>query len=249
MNLNHTEFVLHRDSDHILSLDYAGTSIGRVELYANPFHGQNQYLRLLLSRYENVWAEPLFSLIQDTVGRPLQVMVSSEDAEQVRFLLAGGFACRRKCYEMEVTARDCVAIHGARPLAAARQGEREYTICCRLLYEYYRTTHAAVNPLTAEFDVFSEGLPAEVLYETVDGTIQHVAFVEAHEIAYLGSTATDRILPFVESVAARLFAVYDSIGFECDDCDAAAMALKSLFCVENAESYDTYVREWGAGGL
>ncbi len=231
------------ESDNVYTIGYGEESIGKVRLYGNSFHSQNQYIRLDLFRYESSLALPLFSLLYQTIKKPLQVMVSSDNSEQVDFLLAGGFACKRKCYEVEVTSKDYSPSNTAFPPGIAKRGEPEYAVCCRLLYDYYKGTHEAINPLTADLAAFCEDLPVGVFYAKSGNQIQHFAFVEENEIAYIGSMDADHIQPFAESVASRLFAEYESICFECDDCDIAAMALKSLFHIEPQKSYDTYIRE------
>lgn len=104
MDFVNGEIALHKESEYGFSLACAGELVGKVELYRNSSHSRNQYLRLHLSRYENAWAALLFSQLQQAVKNPMQVMTSSDDIEQRDLLLAGGFSCKRKCYEMEVTA-------------------------------------------------------------------------------------------------------------------------------------------------
>lgn len=237
-----SRLVIYCDSDRVLSAAYDGEPVGKIELCRNRFHKQNQYLRLHLADYENAWVFPLFSQIQQAVGKPLQVMVSSEDSRQAELLRAGGFSCVRKCYELEVTSKDYIASNVMLPLESAKQGQPEYTSCCQLLYDYYRDTHAAINPLTADFSEFCEELPVEVFYEKNGEEIRHFAFVEGSEIAYIGSVDVGVMRPFAESIVCMLFAKFESISFECDDCDTAAMTLKDLFCFDPNESYDTYIR-------
>ena len=91
-------FVVYRDQ----------CSIGTVALHDNPYHMRNCYLKLDLSSYPEVISRELFWQIAQEVNRPLQVMISSEELEQIAFLNAGGFSCRRKCYGMEATLSDLV---------------------------------------------------------------------------------------------------------------------------------------------
>ncbi len=231
----------YREAENSLAVFCNEKSIGKIELYSNPFHKQNQYLHLHLSEYETAWAVPLFSDIQKTVKKPLQVMVSSTDAEQVKFLLAGGFVCKRKCYEMDVTAKELVLKSESTLINAAEKGVKEYDMCCKLLFDYYKQTHAGVNPLTADYIEFCERLPENVLYQSCLGQITHFAFVEENEIAYIGSTDVSSIQCFTESLVQMLFSDYERICFECDNGDAAAMRLKGLFNTETPESFDTYI--------
>ncbi len=242
ISCNYTEFTLRMDSENMLSVLYAGKPIGSIELYSNDFHNQNQYLRLRLSEYNNLWAAPLFSLLQETVQKPLQVMLSSEDTALAAFLIAGGFERKRSCFEMDVTLENFAAPNSMMPLKTANHGLPEYDLCCRLLFDYYKETHAAINPLTADFEAFCRELPAKAFYQEAGGQIKHFAFVEKNEIAYIGSADIININLFAKTVAAKLFIDYETIYFECDDCDAAAIVLKGLFSTEVRESYDTYVR-------
>ncbi len=231
----------YREAEKSLAVFCNEKSIGKIEMYSNSFHKQNQYLHLHLSEYGTAWAVPLFSDIQKTVMKPLQVMVSSTDAEQVNFLLAGGFVCKRKCYEMDVTAKELILRSEVTPINAAKKGVPEYDMCCRLLFDYYKQTHAEVNPLTADYIEFCECLPEKVLYQSCLGNTMHFAFVEENEIAYIGSTDVDSIQSFAESLVEILFSDYETICFECDNGDAAAMLLKGLFNTEISESFDTYI--------
>lgn len=238
---NKSSLHIRLNAENQFSVVYNEKPIGGVELYSNRFHSQSQYLRLHLSRYENRWAQPLFSQIQKTVKKPLQVMVSSTDTEVVRFLTAGGFVCKRRCYELEVTSEAGSFSDTMPDIKTAEQGQLEYRMCCELLYAYYKKTHCAVNPLTADLAAFCENLPEDVFFEIVKGQILHCAFVEDNEIAYVATSDVANIRSFAQAVAEKLFAEHETICFECDSCDAAAMALKGLFRVEMQESYDTYV--------
>ncbi len=236
------DLVICHDTERTLSVSFLGEPVGAIELYSNRFHENNQYLRLHLSRYEPAWAAPLFSYLRHAAQKPLQDMHSSQGTQQAAFLMAGGFACKRKCFELEVTAKDYSSAASATPLTAAQRGQPEYAACCQRLYSHYQATHAAISPLTADVTAFCEHLPPKVFFSSTDAQIQHFAFVEANEIAYVGSIRPDGIRAFAEAVVSKLLAEYESICFECDDCDAASMALKSLFSIDVQESYDTYVR-------
>ncbi len=236
------EVELHRDTGDRFSVRIAGKAVGALEVYTNEFHGQNQYVRLRLTKYDVRWAAPLFARLQAVVGRPLQVMLSSGETEQAAFLMAGGFERKRRCYELEVAAAQLVDAESAVPMKTAQRAQPEYDRCCRLLFERYQQNHAAVNPLTADFASFCAVLPAKAFYQETAGQIIHAAFVEGNEIAYLASADETGIRPFAAAVVATLFAECETICLECDDCDGAAMVLKGLFRVEEQETFDTYVR-------
>ncbi len=248
MNLwENSEVELRRDSENRFSVRIAGKAVGTLEVYTNEFHGQNQYVRLRLTEYDARLAAPLFARLQAAVGRPLQVMLPSGETEQAAFLMAGGFERKRRCYELEVTAAELVGAESAVPLKTAQRAQPEYDRCCRLLFERYQQNHAAVNPLTADFAPFCAALPAKALYQETAGQIVHAAFVEGNEIAYLTGADETGVRPFAAAIVAALFAEHETICFECDDCDGAAMALKGLFRVGEQETFDTYVR--GVDGL
>ena len=220
--------------------------LGTVETYQNPFHRGNCYLRVHLPLWdleEDALSRELFVHIQKEVGKPLQVMVDSTSTQLVRFLLAGGFQCRRKCYERDFTVHDLrKPLQMTVPFQEASAGFPAFLECARLLYEQYREKHAGVNPLTATLEEFIEELPGSVLYQQEDGTITQFAFVEGNEIAYVGSVKSERYLPFLQTVTANLLEMYGRVEFEADDADPEAMALKALFADKDESSFDTYIR-------
>ena len=229
-------FVVYRDQ----------CSIGTVALHDNPYHMRNCYLKLDLSSYPEVISRELFWQIAQEVNRPLQVMISSEELEQITFLNAGGFSCRRKCYGMEATLSDlATGFPGGSSclLLSCMRGSVEYTMCCKLMYDTYIQNHALINPWTAGFDIFCEKLPDHVLYTEQNGEISELAFVEGNEIAYVYGNRSDRFHSFTTSLVFQLFEQYETICFESDNCDWASMALRALFANQSEESYDTYVLE------
>ncbi len=220
----------------------SGESIGFVSTRRNPFHARTCYLNLELTWYEPPCAEELFKLLRAELHRPLQVMLYSWEREKCSFLVAGGFQRKRRCYEMEVGRKDLtVPIEGDLPKAETVRGETPYSDCCELLYESYAGTHEAVNPLTADRETFCRALPDKVLYAVEDGGIAHFAFADENEIAYVGTVRQSGFRSFACALLAEMFCRYDTVSFECDDCDPAAMELKSFFRTSNEDSYDTYI--------
>ncbi|MBR6007388.1 MAG: hypothetical protein IK064_07135 [Clostridia bacterium] len=221
-----------------------GEPVGTATLYDNPLHARHSYLRLALSEYDGTVAAELFDLLAKAAGKPLQAMLPSDDTELAAFLTAGGFILKRRCFETEAGREDLLPEALALPLPAisvCRTGETEYRECCMLLYDYYRAAHEAVSPLTADYRSFCEKLPETALFCAADGRIVHAAFIEANELAYIASAEPLNVRPFACAAAEYLFREHRRIFFECDDCDAAAMALRSLFR-HDEESFDTYVR-------
>lgn len=218
--------------------------MGEIEIYRNPFHTQNSYLKLYLMDYPASIAASLFERISIETSCPLQVMLESTEKQLVGFLRAGGFKFARRCYEMEVTKDELKGDTSVDfPVRYSSKGSAEYSLCCQLLYKRYADSHKAVNPLTASLEHFCEALPELVAYQMRNGSIVHFAFIEDNEIAYVGSIELDSFTSFAVSVLEKLFLEYKTIFFECDDCDEVAMMLRGLFAVNNnaEKSFDTYI--------
>lgn len=219
---------------------WEGIPAVQIEISRNPFHAGNCYLQLQLLGADFP-PRALFPLLRSQVGSPLQIMVSPVDP-LVPLLVAGGFQLRRLCYEMEVSHTDLkVPVEECLPLTAVKAGMDGYIDCCKVLYGCYHKTHAAISPLTASESVFSACLPENAIYQIEDGRILHVAFVEENEIAYLGTENLKAFPAFARTLLARQFRQFETLCFECDDCDPAAMALKSLFNAAEKDSTGTYI--------
>ena len=213
----------------------------------NDFHKRNCYLKLELKEYDINIATELFDLLQYQVKRSLQVMISSVDVPKVIFLEKGGFHCIRKCYEVEVTVNELrdtekIAEDKVEKYLRCKKGVSEYELCANFIYEYYMQTHEKINPLTVNYETFLTQLPDEVFFMLDNGKIEHVAFIQENEIAYVGTSNIAGFKDFVSYVVRKMFKEQEELFFECDDCDAAAMILMDLFEGEVNESYDTYIR-------
>ena len=236
--------IVHQ-GDHRYNVYRAGQDIGCITVSSNPYHNQHCYLDLGLEPFDPAIAKELFSLLLKELGRPLQVMVYSwEDRHD--FLAAGGFARRRRCYELEVSPSDLIApLHASAELHTAVKDSPMYATCCELLYAHYCETHAPVSPLTVDADTFCTNLPETVMCCIADGKPIHYAFVErdedGYEIAYVGTTEPSAFLDFAQALVHALFQHCETLSMECDDCDPAAMGIKSLFRTSSDESYDTYI--------
>lgn len=231
---------LSRNNDQVnISVD--GAPAGSVLLYNNPYHRQNQYIRLSLDRPDTAFSAELFEKLHQIAKRPLQAMVDSDDAETVTFLTAGGFVCKRKCYEVEAAKEDWLGARSNTIPLHTRKGTPEYDQCCQIIFRHYTDTHRGVNPWTAGFPAFLEALPDDVLYETADGSIVNLAFVDGSEIAYLYSSEPTLFPSFAAALTEYIFSVHETLCFESDDCDRAAMELRAMFAGQSESSYDTYV--------
>ena len=214
---------------------------GSVQLYDDPIHRKNCYVELYLDKLNTSISAELFCELGKIVGRPLQIMVSSRNTTMIEFLLAGGFQCKRKCYEVEATLVDYVGGQSEIPLAHCFTGEADYETACKLMYNHYIDTHKAINPWTADYKTFCENMPAEVIYAKHNDKPIAIAFIEGNEIAYVCGTDKQIFADFAQCLTAFMLAKHGTICFECDDCDWAAMMLKSMFNDLDETSYDTYV--------
>jgi len=215
--------------------------IGSLRLYDNPHHMRNCYVKLELDELNTEISAELFQELRKIAGRPLQFMVDSDDAELIAFLLAGGFVCRRKCNEVEADIKDYIGGQADAPLEHFRIGEPNYEKACRMLFAHYAETHKAVNPWTEDYETFCDALPEDVIYSKQGAEIVSVAFVEENEIAYVCGVDKNSFAEFARSLVCAMLENHKTIFFESDDCDWAAMLLRSLFKNQEDTSYDTYV--------
>lgn len=215
--------------------------IGSIDLWENPYHNQHTYLQFNLTSYDERLAIPLFQAIQQHVKRPLQVMLSSADHRPIAFLKAGGFQCKRKCYEMAVSMQDYLGIHEQARFQIVEQPHATYHHCCQRILDYYQETHRAISPFTGSEEDFFERLPSTVYCHSLPDDIQSLAFINNHEIAYLWSKKQEHLPFFLQQIIPHLFKQYDTITFEADDVDPCAMMLKSLFTSRTDEHWDTYI--------
>lgn len=196
-----------------------------------------------LSVYIPEFSQALFSLLQEHIGSTMQMMLSSEETDMIKFLEQGGFRCVRRCFEGEYSWNDLRDfVQQSLPLNVANFESDEYQACAILLFSQYRAKHESINPLTDSFQVFQAALPHTVLWYGKENVIQHFAFVEENEIAYVGSIEKTQYPAFINSVVSHLFSHYKTISFEADDNDWEAMTLRSLFRNTTSNSFHTYIR-------
>lgn len=219
--------------------------IGSIELYTNSWHKQNQYLKIKDFRFDAQISAEVFWKLFHIVRRPLQIMTNSENLSLIEFITAGGFVCKRKCYEVEARLENYIGKVRMSHLLRTQKGESEYDLCSRLIYERYIETHRAINPLTADYATFVSDLPDCVFYQEEDDLISSFAFVEENEIAYVYGGEDSNFVSFAERLVCQLMAEYQTICFEADDCDKAAMQLKALFPNRGKSSFDTYIYDCG----
>ncbi len=218
-----------------------GRRLATIKTYRNQYHLRNCYIQFDLNDHEKIIDPSILQSIADEQKCPLQAMIASSETQKANFLKAQGFKKVRACHELEDEKDDLLVIESfqeMRTLKANRE-DADYLACCEMLFEYYKVTHEAINPLTSPFEEFIELMPDEVLYAKEHYEIQHVAFVESDEIAYVSSNNEQTFARFAFTVVNMLFEVYPSIIFEADNTDWAAMILKNLFNAEGTVTFDT----------
>lgn len=156
-------------------------------------------------------------------------------------MVAGGFECRRKCYEVEAGAEDFNGGESDVQLLHSHDGKPDYERCCRMMFDYYVQNHKTVNPWTADYETFRHDMPADVVFDELDGKITSLAFVEDNEIAYVCGTDKRHFTNFVCSLVTAMFEKHETVCFESDDCNWAAMQLRSMFKHQDETSFDSYV--------
>lgn len=220
---------------------HKGRQLGFIELYDNPQHATNCYVKMELSSWETSISEELWRKLKEIAGRPLQVMVDSSNVAITDFLTAGGFVCKRKCYEVDACAADYVGDIVDMDLCYCAVGDQDYESCCQMMYHHYLDTHKAINPWTADYETFCAKLPKTTVYAKTDNSILSIAFIESNEIAYVCSSDEQHFHRFAQSLISSMFTEYHSIIFECDNCDRVAIILKNLFANQSDIGYCTYV--------
>lgn len=228
-------------SENEYSIFHNSKSIGTVALSHNPHHQMNSYVRLKLNCFAPQLSKELFVKLKEVAGCPLQVMADSDNVVLTTFLTAGGCVCKRKCYESEVGIEDYIGKIENTQLRRTTAGEPEYEQACRQIFEHYVATHETINPWTSDYKTFCKELPDTVLYTESASEIIACAFVENNEIAYICGKDNSHFKEFAQQLVTFMLSQYESVCFESDDCDWAAMTLRSLFQNLNETSYDTYV--------
>lgn len=227
--------------DNKCSVSYNGQQLGIVEIFDNPCHMTNCYVKLNMKHLDISISAELFEKLKALAGRPLQAMVDSTDMEAVTFLTAGGFIRKRRCYGTKACLADYVGGRADLKICSAFAGDPDYELCCSNMYRYYVDTHKAINPWTADYAAFCTKLPGRAVYAKMEDHIASLAFIEENEIAYVCGNDKDYFSYFAQALASSMLADHKSIFFESDDCDWAAMTLKSLFVNQDEASFDTYI--------
>ena len=231
--------------NNIYQIEESGKILATFKTYRNQHHLRNCYIQFDLNDNENMSDASIFQMIADEKKCPLQAMIASSETQKANFLKGQGFKKVRVCYELEVEKDDLFVTEPFQEMGIlkANHGDADYLSCCEMLFEYYKVTHEAINPLTSPLEDFIALIPDDVLYIMNHGEIQHAAFVEDDEIAYVSSINEKTFARFALTVVNILFEVYPSIIFEADNTDWVAMTLKNLFNVESTVTFDTWIYE------
>ena len=223
--------------ERYFKLTDGGEDVACIAVWRNCFHSRNTYIQPYFLK-NDIDPKITFSFLKDYFATPLQCMLPNGDKRCV-MLKSGGFKLVRRCFEREfaktelknvITGKDAVAVYT--PEAA------EYGLACKLLYETYAKNHESINPLTADFKDFVADLPKTV-YCSRYGVNYGFAFTEENEICYVGGNGN--LEGFFSDLINRIFSKYQSVVFEADDVDEAAMQLKDLFNDTCQDSFDTYI--------
>lgn len=214
-----------------------------IRLKTNSLHNNNYYLDMDFAGVDKTNAKKVFEEFAGHLDKPLQVMISSEEAMKIEVLKTAGFVCKRKCYEIEAKRQDYIGGNGEGEVLYSFTGEVVYDRCCELMLDRYVMTHKDISPWTGNKEDFFAELPECVAYACVGGEPTCFAFVEGDEVAYVYGENAQIFRKFAETLVTDLFQKYEVITFEADDCDEIAMELKNMFVNQSEESFDTYIRE------
>ena len=214
---------------------------GSIQTYSNPYHSTYTYLSINLVAYPKELASRIFCLLTEKVNRGFQVMIASNQLDEIAFLTSAGFICKRKCYEIEVQQTDFATQEELPNLLIASKDSKPFQTCAHLQLEHYKKCHQAISPWTASEQEFLLSLPETVYYEEEGGNILACAFLDKEEIAYVYGKDTQTFQAFLPKLLYHAFKRYPRLTFEVDDCDEIAMELGKPFIHPTTESWNTYI--------
>lgn len=228
---------------NVYHIEENGKILATFKTYRNQHHLRNCYIQFDLNDDVKISDVAIFQTIANEKKSPLQAMIASSEIQKANFLKGQGFKKVRVCHEVEVEKNDLAAIESFQQMTIfkASRGDADYLSCCEMLFKYYKAAHESINPLTSSFEEFIELMPDEVLYTKANDIIQHAAFVESDEIAYVCSIDEKTFECFAFTIVNVLFEMYPSIVFEADNTDWAALTLKNLFNVASTVTFDTWI--------
>lgn len=210
-----------------------------IRTWKNAFHNRNVYIDFEYEDLKDKKTDP-FLEIYNSHGVPLQFMVDSSDTFKRNIAKTWGFKKMRSCYSLEVTKDDLIS-HENRTIkiSEANLEDEIYENISKIYFDYYRSSHKAINPVSASFNEFKEILPDKIYFNQDDG--MSFAFIEKNEIAYVYSDNLEIAGDFFRTVAEKMFCDYDTIFFEADDVDECAMRLKNIFSCGVKDVFETWI--------
>lgn len=210
-----------------------------IRTWKNAFHNRNVYIDFEYEDLKDKKTDP-FREIYNAHGVPLQFMVDSSDTFKRNIAKTWGFKKMRSCYSLEVTKDDLIS-HENRTIkiCEANLEDEIYENLSKIYFDYYRSSHEAINPVSASFNEFKEILPDKIYFNQDDGV--SFAFIEKNEIAYVYSDNLEIAEDFFRTVAEKMFCEYDTIFFEADDVDECAMRLKNIFSSGVNDVFETWI--------
>lgn len=210
-----------------------------IRTWKNAFHNRNVYIDFEYDDLKDENTDP-FLEIYNSNGVPLQFMVDSSDTLKRDIAKTWGFKKMRSCYSLEVTKDDLIS-HENRTIkiCEANLEDEIYENLSKIYFDYYRSSHEAINPVSASFNEFKEILPDKIYFNQDDG--MSFAFIENNEIAYVYSDNLELAEDFFYTVVEKMFCEYDTIFFEADDVDECAMRLKNIFSSGVKDVFETWI--------
>lgn len=224
-----------------LAVTNKGQWLGTIQTSHNTYHASYTYLALNFLAYPQALAPSLFALLTEQLGPGFQVPLPSSQGEQIAFLTAAGFRCKRKCYEVAIPTKTTDKTQEGPALLTANKGSASFLQCARLQLDHYKKCHLAVSPWTASDKDFLDSLPSLVYYEKIQGEVVACAFIEDKELAYLYGRDKQSLQAFFPKVLQQVSNHYPSLFFEVDDCDPIAMEVGRSFIPSIQETWDTYI--------
>ena len=214
-----------------------------IRTWKNAFHNRNVYIDF---EYEDLKGEKTdpFLEIYNSRGASLQFMVDSSETFKRDIAKKWGFKKMRSCYSLEVTKDDLIS-HENRTIkiCEANLEDEIYESLSKIYFDYYRSSHEAINSVSASFNEFKDILPDKIYFNQDDG--MSFAFIDNNEIAYVYSDNLEIAGDFFCTVAEKMFCDYDTIFFEADDVDECAMRLKNIFSGGLKDVFETWIYDLG----
>ena len=227
----------------VLEVKNEGRKVINIPYYFNQFHKSNVYIKI-----DEI--EPLYDIgtkslneMSSYFNKPIQVMVFSNQKEEIARLKKLGFERKRVCTEVEVSKNDFYDYDKSADfnLIIAHKGSKEFELCADIMLKRYVDTHRDINAWTGDEKDFFSILPEKVIYEKNGDKIENLAFIEDEEIAYVCGKDAESFRRFSRELLWHLFEKYENIFFEADDNDEFAMELKKLSGKDYDVTWDTYI--------